>query len=473
MNDLLNTKLISTLSCFTPSEWRFFKNFLISGVAGPIGKSLEFYNLLTDYYPHFTHKDLNRNRVFKVLFAKQEYEDKKLRYVMTDLFKQASSFLKFNALKFHPEESNYLLTSELAKRGADKAFLASYKSEEGNSLWDADYYFNRYREDLTYLNLYLPRQKRSMEHPIAAIARNLDVFFVSRKLQLLCEIVNVRNVMSTEYDFILQEQIISVLKQGAFAEVPVIAIYFRIFMTLTEPDEVKNFFELKDLLSINSNLFKRDELRDMYQYLMNYCIKKINLGDSEYVKQLFKIYQLVIENKVLFTGDHLSQWDFKNIVVIGIRADEAAWVFDFIEEFKKHLLFSERENAYIYNMAYYCFSTGQYRKSLSLLRQVEFSDLYYQLDMRAILLKCYYEMDDQETFYYHTTAFKVFLSRNKLISDYQRVIYRNMIKYATRLMKSYGNKKQLEQLLVEIEQVKQIADINWLRKKIGETLWKK
>ena len=465
---MINTKLISLLSCFSRSEWRNFRAFLMSGIGGPLGKSVEFYDFLSDYYPEFNQNDLNRKQLFRELFKDHRYEDKKLRYAMTDLFKQASRFLTFNALEYHEQESQYLLSSELAKRRADKAYLAGYKSDDTNQKWDADYYFYRYREDFTHLNLYLSRQKRMAENPIADIARNLDVFFIARKLQLLCEIVNVRNVMAVEYDFVLQDQIISVLKNGAFADVPVIAIYFRIFMTITEPDEKQNFHELKELLHIHESLFRRDELRDMYQYLMNYCIKKINQGDSDYVRQLLEIYKSVIQNKVLFLGDHLSQWDYKNIVVIGIRGNEHEWVHEFLEGYKNYLLPSERENAYIYNTAYYYFSIGDFRKSLSLLRQVDFTDLYYQLDMRAILLKCYYEMDDQETFFYHTAAFRIFLSRNKLVSDYQRTIYRNMIKYATKLMKSNGDAEYLKTLTDEINSVKQIADINWIRKKVIE-----
>ena len=41
-----------------------------------------------------------------------------------------------------------------------------------------------------------------------------------------------------------------------------------------------------------------------------------------------------------------------------------------------------------------------------------------------------------------------------------------MIKYTSRLVKALGDSKKVHQLQSEIEIVKQIADINWLRKKI-------
>jgi len=469
MNEFSNTKLVALLSSLTRSEWRDFRKFLEMAISGPGGKSLELYDVLTDYYPDFSSPDLSKQVVFDRIFKKQKYEDKKLRYAMTDLYRQAGSFLKFKALENDSILGHQILSAELAKRGADKPYLAMYNEDATSVVRDADFYYFRFREDFDYLNLYHPRQKRNIQNPIASVAKNLDVFFIARKLQLLCEIVNVKNVMSVEYDFILKDQIIEIINNGAFADVPVITIYFRILMTLTESENVTHFILLKELLEVNGSLFDKNELRDMYQYLMNYCIKKINQGDGDYVIQLIEIYKSILSNKVLFADEYLSQWDFKNIVVIGLRAGHSDWVKQFIDDYKNDLPPEESENAYVYNLAYYYFSIAEYRKTLALLQQVEFTDLYYQLDMRAILLKCYFEMDDQDLFFYHTAAFRMFLSRNKLISDYQYSIYKNMIKYASKIMKLNGNKESLNKLAAEINEVKQIADLNWIKRKvIGE-----
>lgn len=96
--------------------------------------------------------------------------------------------------------------------------------------------------------------------------------------------------------------------------------------------------------------------------------------------------------------------------------------------------------------------------------------MYYQLDVRAILLKAYYSLGDEETFYYHASAFRSFLSRNGLVSEYQRKIYRNFVRYVVRLMRDSGNAKKLNQLLEEVREVRQIADFRWLEEKVFEEL---
>jgi len=470
MNSISDSRLATILSAFTKAEWRHFKRFINSGVAGPIGKSSELYDYLSEIWPDFNHPGMRREAIFNTLYPDQKFDDKKIRYTLTDLYRQACSYLKYKGMEDNPDEGNHVLATTLARRNADKAYLALYQSDDYPSNIDADgsaeRFFNTYRKEFVHLNYFTNRQKRNTRNPIADVARNLDIFFVAKKMQLLCEVINVRNVMSVQYDFVLQDKIIEMIQTGAFDDIPVVNIYYRILMTLNHPEEELHFETLKSLLLKHGSGFRKEELRDMYQYLMNYCIKKINLGMVKYVSILSGIYKTILENKVIYTGNYLSQWDFKNMVVIGIRAGEQDWVHQFIENYKSDLLQAEQNNAYVYNLAYYFFSTGNYKQTLMLLQQVEFTDLYYQLDMRAILLKCYFEMDDQETFFYHIAAFRIFLSRNKLVSEYQRVIYRNMIKYTTKLVRATGDHPKIKQILDEINEVKQIADINWLRKKV-------
>lgn len=56
------------------------------------------------------------------------------------------------------------------------------------------------------------------------------------------------------------------------------------------------------------------------------------------------------------------------------------------------------------------------------------------------------------------------------MSDYQRKIYRNFVRYIVRLLRDSGNKKKLNMLLQDIRQVRQIADFRWLEEKVLEDL---
>jgi len=465
---IAGSKLIKVLATFSQEEWKLFKDY-----EGMTGRVKVLYMHLDRYFP-FSKKDgLSKETVFDSVFGKIEFDDKKLRYLLTDMLNKAYSFLKIRSLENKERLGNTLLLEELARRGADKAYLSLFKPDDYPVIKDAagsaeDYYY-MYRDHYTHLNHFVPRQPRGQSN-IGITARYLDIYYLAVKLQLLCEIINVRNVMEVNYDSFLQQEIITALHNGAFKDVPVVSIYYHILMTLTGDQQEQHAADLENILNNSHDNFSRQELREMYQYLMNFCIRKINTGDTTFLNRLFNIYKIILPAKIIFDGDHLSQWDYKNIVVIGLRAGDSKWVGDFIETYKAYLPASERENAYCYNLAYYHFSTGNHKKALSLLQQVEFTDLYYQLDMRAILLKCYFETDEMETLFYHLAAFRIFLSRNKLVSDYQRTIYRNMIRYTGAIARTGTNVKKLKQIKEEVENVRQVADLNWLRKKIEELI---
>ncbi len=474
MNEVQNTRLISILKTLTSREWKQLRLFIEASSGKSMSKSLILYDLLAKYHPDFKDPELTRQVLFKALFGAGTFDDKKLRYVMSDLNELAVKFLGVSVLERNQSERLALVKEELAKRAADKAYLSFYPNDEFTWLMDAagdsGVYFNRYRDAYLHLSHFMPRQKRTADNPIGAAARNLDLFYITRKLQLLCEMVNIRNVMAVEYDSLLEKEIISMIRSGFFRDVPVIEIYYGVFMTLTEPDTEEHFNNLRILLPRHHHIFRRDELRDLYQYLMNYCIKKINQGNTSYVQRLFEIYQGLLPGRIIFTGDFLSQWDFKNIVTIGLRCQANSWVNQFMESYAEHLPPADRHNALLYNRAYFFYATGDYKKALAALQEVEFTDLYYQLDSRAILLKCFYEIDDEDALFYHIGAFRLFLARNKTISDYQRITYSNLVRFTSALTRSAGSRKKISELIAKMNSVKQIADRGWLSRMATEKM---
>jgi hypothetical protein len=121
-------------------------------------------------------------------------------------------------------------------------------------------------------------------------------------------------------------------------------------------------------------------------------------------------------------------------------------------------------------MANVLFNSGKLNDALKLLREVNFNDLYYQLDSRVLLLKIYFEQEDHETLDYHLEAFKTFLMRNKLVSEYQRTIYKNLIRHTSRLSKGMDNEAKVLKVKTELEEKKQTAESNWLINKINGIL---
>ena len=66
-------------------------------------------------------------------------------------------------------------------------------------------------------------------------------------------------------------------------------------------------------------------------------------------------------------------------------------------------------------------------------------------------------------------SFRLFVSRNKGVSDRHKKNYLNFIKFTKQLSKTkVGDKKRLDKIKSAIQQSKNIADANWLYAKIEE-----
>jgi hypothetical protein len=211
------------------------------------------------------------------------------------------------------------------------------------------------------------------------------------------------------------------------------------------------------------------ELRDMYAYVQNYCIRQANLGNSDFLNELFDAYRTLLDSGIIYVQDHLSQFDFKNMVTVGLRVEEYDWVEAFITRESAVLPEDFRQNAITYNLARLHFARKDFKQALRLLFGVEFTDVYYHLDGKSLLLKTYYELEDFEPLLSLIKAFRVYLRRNRKISTYQLTIYNNLIKYVKQLTRlKLGRNVNLTNVKSDIENTKQIADLSWLNQKVEE-----
>lgn len=470
---MTKSKLSELLASFDGHDYNRAKKYLSS----PFFNEDQELVLLFDYYHQIWINNgeipEDRGLIYSSLYPGKKYDDKYFRYLLSALTKHLENFVTHKYMQQSPR--NFLLEKQraLKERQCGKSFQfvsSELKSVLESGLQDSGVLLARHDSALLELEFMTQQKTRKASFNFDSIIDDLDRFFVARKLQLASEQINAQNVLAGQSKPRLIEEVAGLAKEPALENIPSIELYRTVYLTLTEPGNVEHFEKLKELILHKGEMFSVKEQKEIVQYLKNFCIKQINLGKPEFVERLFEIYKLSLQNKKVLRSEAMSPWEYKNIVTIGLRMKEFSWVQKFIEQYIKYLEPSQQKNALIYNTANWYFFQKNFRETLRLFQEVEFTDLYYQLDVRAILLKAYFSLEEEETFFYHASAFRSFLSRNRLVSDYQRKIYRNFVKYIVRLMRDMNNSKKLVSLLAEIKEVRQIADVRWLEEKINEAI---
>ena len=478
-----NSKLIDIHKTLSAQERRKFSEYIYSPLFNKHEKLVKLIDIITEEAPLYKGNALARKNIFHRLFPKEKYKEEKVSVLMTYMVTHIEYFLAYLNYDKHKTKKQLHLLAELRERNMDDYFKRNLSVLKTT----VDSY--PYRNDSHYMNEYLmesesdiffaKKESRQQHDSIQKKADSLTLFYLSSNLKNWCEMMNRKNIIAAEYDLGMLNDAVKYIKDNSkkLKDIPAIMIYYRILLTLTESGKEEHYTALKEILHKNSNKFSQEEARQMYDYAQNYCIKKINGGNTSYLKELFSLYKLLLENKIIFEEQYLPQWDYKNIVSLGLRIEEYVWIEKFIHQYKEKIAPEFRENAYVYNLAYYYYSKQEYKNALKLLQEIEFTDVFYNIDSKSMLLKIYYELEETESFYSLIDAFKMFLKRNKLISDYQYQANWNLTRLAKKIYrirattfstKKDSNKKKIEEVRTKIKESKSVANVNWLNQKLEE-----
>jgi hypothetical protein len=461
----LTHEVISTLSPTEREEFQRFLAFRAPRLREDVPKAAKL--LCED-------ARLGKEELFSALFGKRKkYADSTVRYILTDINRMLYEYLAFKRMAESGPQRQTLLLEELETRGCTRAFSRQLNAtlreldEEGGIGPDA----LRLRSDALALRAQheLRQGQRSTAH-FGEGSAALDRYFVARKLQMSAEMLNLHHILSTDADDPFLDTLLAEADAGRFSDTPYITLYREVIRTLRDPDDSGAFQRLRTMAAEHSHRLPQTERHDLYQHILNYCIRRINAGQLAFQRELFDTYREALDCEALLTDGVLSQWDFKNIVTIGLRLREAVFVEGFIHGYADRLPATHRANAVAYNTANLCFHRREYRQALAQLRHVDLDDVFYRLDARSILLKTYFEMDDHDALFYHASAFRTFLARNRTISDRQRKVYQNLIRFTLSLARCGTERHRIRALQKRVADTPNVADLAWLEARIAEAL---
>lgn len=391
-------------------------------------------------------------------------------YEATELIRLIERYICYREVDRDETNRQLLFAGVLYDRPAPKVFRHLIRRTEAHPYRNADYHRHAFRAK-ELLNAHNSVSSTRNELPdYNTLQLHLDAYYFSRKLQLMCEMQNLKNILQGEVRISLESEVIAIAEEEPFRSLPAVHVYSLILHTLRDPDDESRFYALQDFLREHGSAFPPRELNEIYQYLKNYGVRRINSGQPEWLSVLFNLYKEILADERLLRMGHFSPWEFKNIVTISLRLGEKEWCASFIRDYAMWLDPAQRANAVRYNTAYLHFMSGDLRGAIRLLRDVEFTDIFYKLDARVILLKCYYELEQLDQFFYHASAFRLFLLRDKQISDYQKKINRNLLRFLERLARYQFSPTKLRKLRDDIVQEKFVADLRWLLERVDKVI---
>jgi hypothetical protein len=231
---------------------------------------------------------------------------------------------------------------------------------------------------------------------------------------------------------------------------------------LTKEDAEAEFLKLKALLKEYKAVIPIKEKNYPYLFAINYCGAQIRQNNRVYYygNQYLELYLEGLEEKTLYVDNYLSPWSFKNIVKIGLNLKKFDWTTQFIKNYYTQLKDDFQEDAFHFNMADLFYRKQKYQESQKHLMQVQFSDVFYTLGAKSMLIKIYFETDEEEALLSLLASFTIYLKRNKKIANNIKETYLNFTSLLYQLLKAKPDK--LPVVVEKIRNVELLANRKWL-----------
>lgn len=312
------------------------------------------------------------------------------------------------------------------------------------------------------------QQGRNKTFNIMELADAQDVAFLCEKLRMGCLLLSHEAMTKEAYDKTLLQHVLDFLKGHRFLEVPLVAVYYHGYHAQRDTEaSATHFIALKQLLQEQGGHFAQSELHDLYLMAINFCIRRINRQQPEYLREVFDLYQSGLRQGALLEDQSLSRWTYGNITVTALKLEEYDWLYRFLHEYAPLLPENHREGALHHGLARYYYETGQYQEAMMALLRTEYDDVLQNLVSKVLLAKIYYETDEFDALENHLDSIQIYLRRKKVLG-YHRDNYRNILRYIRKMMTlRLDDRRSVEAFRASVVAEATLTEKPWLLKMLG------
>lgn len=477
------SKLYNALSSFSAVELNRIEKLILSPYFNTDQRLVLLFQHVTSILKDKDGGNDNEDsrHIWQTIYPDSPYDDKTYRTLNSKLLGLIETFLIQEQLKENPiEESNLLLKAIDERNSKTLENIAVKRAKKLIKIYpfkSSQHYYDRYRMERQLYSLNRVEVSRigrgkTQNININEILTNLDLFYYGERLKYHCSLLGWKKLIITDLAVQDLDSIIKVILENEEYHKPHVLIYLFIYRTLINPDDEESFNKLIETIDASIDLFSQKEAKYIMDSANNFCLRKINSGDTSYLQRLLELYKTSIKNNVVLVDGVISPWTYMNIVGVALRVKEFKWVKSFILEFREYIPEYYKESLSSLSMAQLAYYEKDYDQVLLELQKVEFREFSLKVNAEVTLIATLYELEEFLVLNDVLKSFNKFLSRSRGVSSGQKDSYKNLIKFVAKLIKPQ-KAEQLKKLKEEIQNTKGLASKSWLLEKVDELLGEK
>ncbi len=425
------SSLVALFATFSAFEIREAARFLQS----------PFFNQRQDVQMLFhwltTQTQPQANAAWAAVFPDRPYDEQAFRLLMSYLHRLLEQYLTVRQMTNDPIACGLHLTAAYRLRNAGEAFERTRRATEKrlatSPLRNGHYLEQQYKLQWETHQRNYPLKPTDVTH-LSALSATADAAYLARKLQIICLMTAHQSVYTAGLDTAWQDEVIARAQSPAFARQPAIAIFLYCYYMLRFPEEEQHFTRFKECLFQQADAFPEEEIHGLFLLAVNYCVRRLNAGDTRYYGEVLDMYKQGLIKDYLLENGVLSRFTYLNIAAAAIQSGALDWASQFIEQYKPKVEKSHRESAHSYNLARLAYAQKDYNAVLELLQKANYRDPLLNLGAKTLLLKTCYEIAAFDLLQSQLDALRNYIHRKRVLG-YHRTNYLNIIRYTEKLMR--------------------------------------
>lgn len=479
-----NNKLIKVLKLLSKPQIKRLKEFVETPYFNKDSQVIDLFAFFNQYAPEY---EVEKKRCFQSLFPKDQYDDLKLRRLLSKAFKLLEKFLVIEEIEMKPAVKHQTLAAFYKKRlekGLFEQEIKAWQKAVKELNWDeqnvADYLIANYLRDF--------KGKEALHKPSNKTEKNFLKAYEDHREALKNFIL--RNIFAERAWSGSYNKTVNWGKEEAF--------YKKVATKLVEIHQERPKEELVEWNQYLRNqipylLFKIiiEENQEAYQELKTIIQKQAEsipdvtlhetlvemtfytrtsyakTRDIAFAKEHFEALKLQLKHKLVFGNGYFNLIAFMNMVTVGLKVGEVEWIENFLQKYIHQIdpkLKQEVSNICYARLAY---EKGNFETAVDLYEQRENQ---HWMDKKYQMLS-YYELQDFEKLDPLMNNFRVIIFRDQRnVSD---IIKHNQkfINVLIRLVNTpKSNKEKLQKIKQYITENSPIAEEEWLLAKLKEKI---
>lgn len=422
---MIDSKIISLYNSFSIDNKRKLRRWINSDFVNKNNDIIKFFEFI-DTRKNINEKSVTKQKAFQYIYPNSEYNDLRMRHLMWMTTEIVESFVVFLQTENNQLIRDQLLAKYYSKlqlyKPVNKILGKYFTKKDTLSQIPVEDYNKFYEAGLMYFDIN-STYDRSKDYAFGETINSLTCHTIVECLKAASIADSIGKVTEVKIENPLLPYILDFLNQSPWKDFPTIRIYHHAYLFLIKEDETAFKKFIPDIREYE-HLFNITELKRLYRFALNFCIKKHNQNQVDYTQKAFEIYLYTIEKGILIEGNEISRFVFTNVVTMGIRIRELDKVEDFIEKYYSFIHPDFRENTYDFNKTKLLYAKRDHKNALKILLTNEFKDEIWNLNAKFLTIKILFETQDLDSFEAYLKSFKKYVRRKNNIGYHQEYFLR-------------------------------------------------